>query len=264
VLKLIKTATLISIMKNKMMNKKYVSGLLTALSITTVSLGSLLTITQSALATPAIFCKPGYVLREATPEDGVCVTPTVRNRTRRENAQAARFREPNGGAYGPDTCKQGYVWRETIPSDRVCVLPRIRAEAAEDNRQAESRRAQLVLIYDAPAISGEVVLTLPNPESTQCKDLKVHLASKEILPKPNDGGIHLDVPIFTYSQALSGDLKTGKCNYIIGATLGDIGKKAYLTFSRGSMSGSQPSNSLITVPRGLMKMNFETAFFYIN
>jgi Protein of unknown function (DUF3421) len=36
--------------KDKMMNKKYVSGLLTALGITTVSLGSLVTITQPALA----------------------------------------------------------------------------------------------------------------------------------------------------------------------------------------------------------------------
>jgi hypothetical protein len=251
--------------KDKMMNKKYVSACLTALGVATASLGWLLTITQSDLATASVLCKSGYVWREATPGDEVCVTPTVRNRTRRENALAARFREPNGGAYGPDTCKQGYVWRETIPSDRVCVLPRIRAEAAEDNRQAESRRVQL--IYDlnaAPAIYGEVVLTLPNPESRQCKDLKVNLVSKEILPKPNDGGIHFDVPIFQYSQALSGDLKTGKCNYIIGATLDDIGKKARITFSGGGQAGGEPSNSLITVPRGLMKMNFETGFFYIN
>jgi hypothetical protein len=252
--------------KNKMMNKKYVSGWLTALSIATVSLGSLLTITQTGLATPTTICKSGYVWREATPDDGVCVTRFVWKRTRIENRQAAQLREPNGGAYGPDTCKQGYVWRETIPSDRVCVLPRIRAEAAEDNRQADSRRAQLVFdLNDAPAISGEVTFygaqDYNEKYGKKCTDIKVNLTSREILPKPNDGGIHLDAPIFKYSQSLSGDLKTGKCNYIIGASLDDIGKKARIKFSGLDDEGGVPSNPDVTVPRGLIKINFDNVIF---
>jgi hypothetical protein len=252
--------------KNKMMNKKYVSVWFTALSIATVSLGSLITITQPGLTTPATICKSGYVWREATPDDGVCVTPTVRNRTRKENFYAKSRREPNGGAYGPDTCKQGYVWRETIPSDHVCVLPSSRAEAAEDNKQAESRRAQL--IYDlnaAPAISGEVTFygaqDYNEKYGKKCTDIKVNLTSREILPKPNDGGIHLDAPIFKYSQSLSGDLKTGKCNYIIGASLDDIGKKARIKFSGLDDEGGVPSNPDVTVPRGLIKINFDNVVF---
>jgi hypothetical protein len=85
-------------------------------------------------------CKQGYVWREATPDDVVCVTPQIRTRTRGENSRASLRREPNGGSYGADTCKQGFVWREATSGDRVCVLPRIRSEAAEDNKQAGARR----------------------------------------------------------------------------------------------------------------------------
>jgi hypothetical protein len=85
-------------------------------------------------------CKQGYVWREATPNDVVCVTPQVRTRTRGENSRASLRREPNGGSYGADTCKQGFVWREATSADRVCVSPRIRSEAAEDNKQAGARR----------------------------------------------------------------------------------------------------------------------------
>jgi hypothetical protein len=87
-------------------------------------------------------CKQGFVWREATPGDKVCVTPATRERVRTDNVQAASRREPNGGAYGPDTCKQGYVWRETIPSDHVCVTPEERSAAAEDNRRARDRRVK--------------------------------------------------------------------------------------------------------------------------
>ncbi|MFF4646535.1 hypothetical protein [Streptomyces sp. NPDC001389] len=33
------------------------------------------------------------------------------------------YRDPNGGAYGPDTCQQGYVWRDSFDGDTVCVTP---------------------------------------------------------------------------------------------------------------------------------------------
>src|SRR5437899_551678 len=64
-------------------------------------------------------CAQGFVWREASPADHVCVTPQTRQATRDENALAASRREPNGGAYGPNTCKQGYVWREAYASDLV-------------------------------------------------------------------------------------------------------------------------------------------------
>lgn len=85
-------------------------------------------------------CKQGYVWREATPNDVVCVTPQARKRTRLQNSQASLRREPNGGAYGADTCKQGFVWREATSADRVCVSPSTRSEAAEENKQAGARR----------------------------------------------------------------------------------------------------------------------------
>lgn len=85
-------------------------------------------------------CKPGYVWREAFPNDHVCVIPTIRSLMARENSQASLHRNPAGGPYGPDTCLQGYVWREAEPSDRVCVVPEVRRQVAIDNAQAASRR----------------------------------------------------------------------------------------------------------------------------
>jgi hypothetical protein len=86
-------------------------------------------------------CLPGFVWREALPNDHVCVTPETRAQTARDNAQAAARRNPTGGAYGPDTCLVGYVWREATPDDRVCVPPQTRTETASDNGQAAARRS---------------------------------------------------------------------------------------------------------------------------
>jgi hypothetical protein len=85
-------------------------------------------------------CRSGYVWREASPTDHVCVTPKVRDQTSEDNAQAAARRSPTGGVYGPDTCQSGFVWREAFPGDHVCVKPPTRTQAAEDNRQAGARR----------------------------------------------------------------------------------------------------------------------------
>lgn len=85
-------------------------------------------------------CKPGYVWREAFPNDHVCVTPIIRSLMARQNSEAAHHRNPAGGPHGPDTCLQGYVWREAEPSDRVCVVPEVRRQVAIDNAQAASRR----------------------------------------------------------------------------------------------------------------------------
>lgn len=84
-------------------------------------------------------CISGYVWREATPEDHVCVVPQVRAQARHDNAQARYRVSLTDRTYGPDTCRQGYVWREATPDDRVCVLPSIRDQVRRDNAAAQSR-----------------------------------------------------------------------------------------------------------------------------
>jgi hypothetical protein len=83
-------------------------------------------------------CLKGYVWRQASPNDFVCVTPAVSNETLNDNTQAA-VRRAGGGPYGPDSCKQGYVWRDAFPNDHVCVPPETRSQAAADNAAASSR-----------------------------------------------------------------------------------------------------------------------------
>lgn len=83
-------------------------------------------------------CTEGYVWREASPSDHVCVTPAVRDQTATENESAAA-RRMGSGPDGPDTCKYGYVWREAFPDDHVCVEPSSRTQAARDNREAQNR-----------------------------------------------------------------------------------------------------------------------------
>jgi TIR domain-containing protein len=84
-------------------------------------------------------CIQGYVWREATPSDHVCVTPATRDQTARDNSLAASRRSRTGGPYGPDTCITGYVWREAVANDRVCVTPAVRDQAARDNSQRQLR-----------------------------------------------------------------------------------------------------------------------------
>jgi len=86
-------------------------------------------------------CAQGYVWREATPADHVCVSPETRSQTAEENRAASTRRNPGGGPYGPDTCLQGFVWRDAFDGDHVCVTPESRARAAKDNRLASTRRA---------------------------------------------------------------------------------------------------------------------------
>lgn len=84
-------------------------------------------------------CLMGFVWREATPQDRVCVAGSTRARTRSENRTAASRRNPAGGPFGPDTCLQGYVWRGATVDDRVCVLGSSRDAARADNALASSR-----------------------------------------------------------------------------------------------------------------------------
>jgi hypothetical protein len=94
--------------------------------------------TQANEATQGGACIQGFVWREATVADRVCVTPDTRTRTARQNQEASLHRLPDN----PNTCMQGFVWREAVGGDIVCVTPGERAQAADDNRQAASRVVQ--------------------------------------------------------------------------------------------------------------------------
>jgi hypothetical protein len=84
-------------------------------------------------------CAQGYVWREASSADFVCVTPDARAQAAYDNSQASA-RLAGGGGYGPDTCLQGYVWREAFAGDHVCVTPQTRSQTASDNSLANSRQ----------------------------------------------------------------------------------------------------------------------------
>jgi hypothetical protein len=86
-------------------------------------------------------CIQGFVRREASPTDHVCVTPQVRQQAKDDNRQAPARRSRTGGPFGPDTCVSGFVWREAFSGDHVCVTPGTRAQAAQDNRWAGVRNA---------------------------------------------------------------------------------------------------------------------------
>ncbi len=92
------------------------------------------------ISRPAPACLSGYVWREASPADVVCVTPESRARVKQENAVAAT-RVDAKGAYGPNTCIAGFVWREAFQGDVVCVTPEIRETVRQENAGAASRTA---------------------------------------------------------------------------------------------------------------------------
>jgi hypothetical protein len=84
-------------------------------------------------------CIPGYVRREATPDDNVCVTVKIHEQTLQDNMLAGSRRDPKGGPYGADTCLSGYVWRDVFDGDHVCVTPETRAQVLADDRDGPSR-----------------------------------------------------------------------------------------------------------------------------
>ncbi|NGZ07936.1 MAG: hypothetical protein CV088_00910 [Nitrospira sp. LK70] len=92
-------------------------------------------------------CPQGYVWREASPQDHVCVSGQIREATRQDNAQAAARRNPGGGPFGPDTCRQGFVWREAFPGDHVCVTGDVRTRTGEENATAASRNNPARIAY---------------------------------------------------------------------------------------------------------------------
>ena len=88
-------------------------------------------------------CLDGFVWRQATPRDHVCVTPEVRAQTARDNALAPTRRSATSATFGPDLCVAGFVWREALPGDRVCVTPGTWQQVHDDNLTAGARRNAL-------------------------------------------------------------------------------------------------------------------------
>jgi hypothetical protein len=90
---------------------------------------------------PTDECIPGYVWREATPDDHVCVTKQIHDQTAEDNMLAGSRRNPNGGAYGADSCLEGFVWRDVFDGDHVCVTQQTRAQVLLDDRAGPDRIA---------------------------------------------------------------------------------------------------------------------------
>jgi hypothetical protein len=87
-------------------------------------------------------CKTGFVKRNATPTDAVCVTPESASRAFIDN-DAAKSRMAVSQD-GPDGCIAGRTWRLAFPGDVVCVSLDSKLQAKRDNDPALSK-ARLVL-----------------------------------------------------------------------------------------------------------------------
>jgi hypothetical protein len=96
-------------------------------------------VSTSASGTASLACPQGFVWREASPADHVCVTPQQRMLTRLQNAAGAARVSQTDHTYGPATCVQGYVWREAFTGDAVCVTPQERDAAAAQNASAPAQ-----------------------------------------------------------------------------------------------------------------------------
>ena len=90
----------------------------------------------------ALTCAQGYVWREASSIDRVCVIPATRTQAAADNAQAGSRHLPNS-----TTCLQGYVWREAYPGDVVCVTPATRAQAKTDDAEAYDHVDESLVTY---------------------------------------------------------------------------------------------------------------------
>jgi hypothetical protein len=99
-------------------------------------------------------CLDGYVWRQATPRDHVCVTPAAHAQTARDNAVASSRRSATPGTFGPDLCAPGYLWREALPGDDVCVIPATWQQVHDDNLTAGSRRNALRVKVARDAATG--------------------------------------------------------------------------------------------------------------
>jgi len=110
--------------------------------------------TAEADGPPDIWCRAGFVWRQAVSWDQVCVVPQTRDQTWNDNALDGQRKLSNGW------CVSGFVWREAVVGDHVCVAPWTRAQAAYDNGADALRRCQDNLIF---AGTENVVPTAGSP-----------------------------------------------------------------------------------------------------
>jgi hypothetical protein len=87
-------------------------------------------------------CQDGYVWREASASDHVCVAPSSRDEARTDNSQAPSRVSATDHSYGPDTCIPSFVWREAFQNDHVCVSPAVRDRTKSENQDAEGHYAR--------------------------------------------------------------------------------------------------------------------------
>ncbi|OEO33124.1 hypothetical protein VW23_008150 [Devosia insulae DS-56] len=130
-------------------------------------------------------CRSGYVWREATVDDLICVLPEVRDQALADRAEAEAGRNVAAG------CAEGLVPRNANPNDTACTTPEIAADVIEENQRHESRkllsgaafagtrRVELTVgggtvvgerglfaISGTSIIAGERVTTVPESESS--------------------------------------------------------------------------------------------------
>jgi WD40 repeat protein len=79
-------------------------------------------------------CRSGYVWREATVDDLVCVPPAIRDQALADRAEAEAGRNTVAG------CANGLVPRSANPNDTACTTPEIAATIIADNQRSESRK----------------------------------------------------------------------------------------------------------------------------
>jgi hypothetical protein len=165
-------------------------------------------------------CLQGFVWREATASDHVCVSGSTRTQARADNAQAAVRRNPAGGPYGPDTCLSPYVWREAVAGDHVCVITGVRAWAAVDNAQAAKRRNSLNVWHTTytipPVCSGGVCHTTSTDDIPRFRISADHVNVGSVLVQLRKSGSNALRKSWTVKATTAGytpggrfDLKTG-------------------------------------------------------
>ncbi|MEV4489970.1 RICIN domain-containing protein [Micromonospora coxensis] len=133
-------------------------------------------------------CSQGFVWREATPDDHVCVDPKMRQFVRLDNRNPLQFRNPADQTYGPDTCQQGFVWREATPDDHLCVAPQVRETHKKLNESASNRWAATVSkrgeTTTVPFVQFDDLDRLHSAYSGR-NDLVVDLADMKVEPDAN-------------------------------------------------------------------------------
>jgi hypothetical protein len=177
-----------------------------------------------AIAVPALAtgdygpdtCLEGFVWREATPADHVCVSGATRTQARADNAQAAARRNPAGGPYGRDTCLVPYVWREAVAGDHVCVTTGIRAAAVADNAQAARRRDSLNVWHTTytipPVCSGGVCHTSSTDDIPRFRLSADHVNTGTVVVQLRRSGTNALRKSWTVSVPAAGYMPGGRLN----------------------------------------------------